>query len=98
MRELIAQAPIGAAIYSNFNCLANYGQGIVMDRDCDCSDPDDKDVNHAITVIGYGKSEGESRCNEYWIIKNSWGSFWGDHGTFKLCADRHGRTSEYGTC
>jgi len=97
LRELLAKGPVGAAMYSNFGCLASYGQGIIMDKDCDCSDPDRTDVNHAITVIGYGKSE-DPICEDYWIIKNSWGSLWGNKGTFKLCADRKGRTEEWGTC
>ena len=90
-------APLGAAMYSNFNCLASYGEGVVMDKDCSCSNPDVTDVNHAVTVIGYGKSDFPG-CSEYWLIKNSWGSMWGQHGNFKLCADRKGPTKEWGTC
>ena len=97
LRELVAMNPVGVAIYSNFGCLAGYSRGIVHDRDCDCSDPDRTDVNHAVTVIGYGKSE-QKGCNEYWLIKNSWGAYWGDHGHFRLCADRDGRTQKYGQC
>jgi len=97
MKELLAQAPLGAAMYSNFGCLGSYASGIVHDRDCDCSNPERTDVNHAITVVGFGKSDVKG-CNEYWIVKNSWGPYWGDHGHFKLCADREGRTNEWGTC
>ena len=97
LKELVAEGPVGAAIYSNFGCLGSYGSGIILDKDCDCSNPDRTDVNHAITVVGYGKSD-SSKCSEYWIIKNSWGPYWGDHGHFKLCAERSGRTSEWGTC
>lgn len=57
LRELVAAGPVGVAIYSNFGCLAGYSRGIVSDRDCSCSDPDQNDVNHAVTVIGYGKSD-----------------------------------------
>lgn len=95
MKELVAANPVGVAIYSNFDCLAAYKKGIVHDKDCDCSNPDKEDVNHAVTVIGYGKSESKG-CKEYWLIKNSWGSFWGQDGHFKLCADRKGRTKKYG--
>ena len=95
MKELIAQNPVGVAIYSNYNCLGHYSGGIIHDKDCDCSNPEKSDVNHAVTVIGYGKAD-FGDCKEYWLIKNSWGSFWGDNGHFKLCADREGRTSEFG--
>jgi len=97
LRELVSANPVGVAIYSNFSCLSHYSKGIVHDKDCDCSDPNQNDVNHAVTVIGYGKSD-QKGCNEYWLIKNSWGAFWGENGHFKLCADRSGRTNKYGQC
>ena len=97
MRQLIAVGPVGVAIYSNYDCLSSYVDGIVTDHACNCSNPDDMDVNHAVTVVGYGKSHVRG-CSDYWLIKNSWGPNWGQNGLFKLCADRHGKTEEYGTC
>jgi C1A family cysteine protease len=89
--------PVGAAIYSNFDCLSFYDGGVVTDHACRCSDPEENDVNHAITIVGYGTHSGHG-CKDYWLIRNSWGSSWGDDGFFKLCAERSGRTKEFGTC
>lgn len=51
-----------------------YGTGIFDDPRCSRRRDD---VDHAITIVGYGKQNGV----DYWIIKNSWGSdSWGIKG------------------
>ncbi|XP_020087908.1 fruit bromelain-like [Ananas comosus] len=42
-------------------------------------------INHAITVIGYGADN--STGDKYWIIKNSWGTNWGENGFMRLEKD-----------
>jgi C1A family cysteine protease len=44
-----------------------------------CTDPNAK-TDHAILVVGYG-TENE---DDYWLIKNSWSTRWGDQGFMKL--------------
>ena len=36
--------------------------------------------NVKISVVGYGTEGGK----DYWLVKNSWGKFWGDSGFMKI--------------
>merc|ERR1712024_198372 len=41
------------------------------------------EINHAVQLVGYGSdSDGD-----YWIVRNSWGSRWGEDGYIRLRRD-----------
>ena len=41
---------------------------------------DHKRLDHCIAVVGYGSEGGV----DYWLIKNSWGTWWGENGYIRL--------------
>ncbi|XP_066156430.1 cathepsin L-like proteinase [Euwallacea fornicatus] len=59
--------------------LQFYAGGVFRDDECLPGR-----VNHGVVVVGYGIENGR----EYWLIKNSWGTSWGENGYFKLIRNR----------
>jgi C1A family cysteine protease len=64
--------PLSIAVYADDAFLA-YGGGVFKGFDSEPMNPDAR-VNHAIALIGWDDVKGA------WLIKNSWGTDWGEQG------------------
>ena len=47
-------------------------------------------VDHAVVAVGWGTSK-DAMGNDlpYWILRNSWGTMWGEAGYFKVRRGGH---------
>ena len=61
----------------------HYYKGGIFGLQGECRE--DLHGGHAITLIGYGT---DNSGNDYWIIKNSWGTDWGKNGFAKISRSR----------
>ncbi|CAN1314462.1 Senescence-specific cysteine protease SAG39 [Linum perenne] len=65
-----ANQPIAVAIDAGGSAFQFYSSG-VFTGDCGTN------LDHGVAVVGYGTSEDGTK---YWLVRNSWGSSWGDEG------------------
>lgn len=64
-----AQQPVSVAVDASL--FQFYSSGVFSDNSCTSN------VNHGVLVVGYNST---SNGTDYWIVKNSWGTGWGQAG------------------
>ncbi len=74
MAQLVTQyGSVTTGIYASDDTFGNVGSKIFQG----CST---KEQNHAVTAVGFGVENGVP----FWVVKNSWGTNWGNGGFFKI--------------
>ncbi|KAJ1427520.1 Peptidase C1A, papain C-terminal [Sesbania bispinosa] len=72
--QAVAQQPVAVGITLS-NDFQSYAGGIFRGT-CGTTNFD-----HYVTAVGYGTSEDGTK---YWLVKNSWGTSWGEGGYMRL--------------
>ncbi|KAI4893070.1 hypothetical protein NFI96_023250 [Prochilodus magdalenae] len=77
---LAAVGPVSVAIDAGQNTFQLYESGVYDDPYCN-----NMDLNHAVLVVGYST---DIQGQDYWLVKNSWGTDWGDEGYIKMSRNK----------
>lgn len=75
--KAVANQPVSVALEGSGFDFQFYSGG-VFEGECGT------DLDHAVLVIGYGSTQEDG---EYWIVKNSWGTSWGEKGYMRIKRD-----------
>lgn len=78
--EIFKRGPISCSIDCSTITHGRYHRGDIVTSELPASG--EWDLDHVISVAGWGYDETSNL--EYWIVRNSWGTFWGDDGWFKV--------------
>ncbi len=76
MAEIFARGPVKASV--NAGPLLDYSGGILLDNNITRNTTH----NHGVSLVGWGYDEEQDL--QYWIVRNSWGTYWGELGFFRL--------------
>jgi len=71
MKEIYSRGPISCGI--DANPLLNYESGIIKTKGVG--------TDHVISVVGWGSDDQDGM---YWIVRNSWGEYWGEMGYVRV--------------
>ncbi|KAJ3704634.1 hypothetical protein LUZ61_008339 [Rhynchospora tenuis] len=74
LKNAVAIQPVVAAIEASGSAFQFYKTGIF-------TGPCGTNLDHGVLIVGYGPC---STGTSYWIIKNSWGTSWGESGYMRM--------------
>lgn len=82
----VAQQPVSIAIEADTKVFQLYESGVITGDSCGTN------LDHGVLIVGYGTENGQ----DYWLVKNSWSSQWGDGGYVKI--GKSDSTNDIGVC
>nr|KYP67745.1 Thiol protease SEN102 family [Cajanus cajan] len=84
LQKAVANQPVSVSIDADGAGFMFYSSGI-YNGECGTQ------LDHGVTAVGYGTANG----TEYWLVKNSWGTQWGEQGYVRM---QRGIAAKHGLC
>lgn len=75
----VNKGPVSIALQADSSVFKNYASGVLDSTSCGTS------LNHGVLIVGYGTENNKN----YWLVKNSWGTSWGEKGYIKIVRDKN---------
>lgn len=80
-KAALQTSPVSIAVAAGNNYFMSYSSGILDTNGCPSS------IDHAVNMVGWGVSDAGK---EYWIVRNSWGTTWGENGYIRIAIKESG--------
>lgn len=74
--DAIAQQPVSVGIAAN--AIMFYDSGVFVSTTCG------NNINHGVTAVGYGTDADSKTEKDFYLVRNSWGSGWGEKGYIRM--------------
>ena len=74
LKMAVSRGPVSVAIEADTYTFQLYNGGIFDSEKCGTN------LDHGVLIVGYGEELGV----QYWIVKNSWGTNWGENGYIRI--------------
>lgn len=77
MIALVRHGPL--ITFVNAVNFQNYVSGVYDATSAQCNP---KNLNHLVVIVGYGRDAASGK--NYWLVKNSYGTSWGENGYMRI--------------
>jgi len=79
LMQAAVKQPVSVAVEADTSVFQFYKSGVLDNKGCGTN------LDHGITLTGWGTDAGK----DYWNVKNSWGTSWGEAGYIRMVRNKN---------